>query len=101
MHRLLVLALALSALLFVDPVLAQDSPPSGRSLSSPEEQRQADEAMWAAPVRTSLVSMRQHRMPPGTKGWKVDRSLRSLAEPDHARCAPGYHRQEPVNTGGH
>ena len=45
MHRLLVPALALSALLFVDPVLAQDSPPSGRSLSSPEEQRQADEAM--------------------------------------------------------
>jgi hypothetical protein len=45
MHRLLVPALALSALLFVDPVLAQDSPPSGRLLSSPEEQRQADEAM--------------------------------------------------------
>lgn len=46
MCRLLAPALALTALLFVDPVLAQDAPPpSGRSLASPEDQRQADDAM--------------------------------------------------------
>ena len=45
MHRLLVPGLALVALLFVDPILAQDAPAGGKSLSSPEEQRQADEAM--------------------------------------------------------
>ncbi len=45
MHRLLVPGLALAALLFVDPILAQDAPAGGKSLSSPEEQRQADDAM--------------------------------------------------------
>ena len=45
MHRLLVSSFALVTLLFVDPILAQDAPAGGKSLSSPEEQRQADDAM--------------------------------------------------------
>jgi hypothetical protein len=44
-HRLLIPAVTLVALSCADNLLAQDSPKGGRSLSSPEEQQRADDAM--------------------------------------------------------
>jgi hypothetical protein len=43
MHRM-VPGLALVTLILGGPIMAQDAPPSGKSLSSPQEQRQADES---------------------------------------------------------
>jgi hypothetical protein len=102
MHRLLVPALALSALLFIDPVLAQDAPPSGRSLSSPGEQRQADEAMNTPSGRAGQDEPGVHAPTSNAAPVLKDGKLTVPSAPPSGRSlsSPGEQRQadEAMNT---
>jgi len=92
MHRLPIYALGFLALLFADPILAQDAPTGGRSLSSPQEQQQADDAMNTEAGRAGTDQPGAH-VPttnyPVFKGGKFDvpgaptQSQTTPGAPDH------------------
>jgi hypothetical protein len=89
MHRLLVPGLALSALLFVDPVLAQDAPPSGRSLSSPEQQREANESMNTESGRAGRDEPTAHAPTSNAPLVLKDGKLTVPSAPSQSQTTPG------------